>query len=672
MAVDILNKDKEEQAGTGTAGAAPPPGAGQAPSQPSSVTAPTGAGSPAMGKSQTGSGFVNLQKVIGANQNNKLGSTVAGGITGAAQKTNQGLANAKQDFQQKTQANQVGGAESVAARDNTINKIVNFPVNTTGQGPNAQATTTPVQSPITDADADQFVKFQSGTYEGPTGLANFEDLAQQALRTQQLGDATRSGGGIQNLLRQYVGKGAYTQGQQGLDRLILGQTGGKDLAQARRTTVGATSALQNAEQGAANTAEAQKALAQQFALDTKKKLADTRTGLESGIDKQYTDADAAEKARLSDFDAIRSDLTKEYNNAEIPQITNPAYLNWASRKAAAGVSGMPFNEPMPPQMINDPNYQGSGQIDTPQTRAQGALQTLLNKGYLNQDTYNQLNSQMENAVKYGLDPTELINQNLSSINAQNLAKSGFVNDASRAQLGALNRLSGRTNAEDTYLNGSGAYQKGNIALDSGTINSTIDDYKKLMDDEIAYRQLSAEEQQRQGAAAQARMDQLRAQQSRWATQGAGGIAWDASNAAREGLLGSNVNDMLNRTIDNLSPTGLVSGAKNTVDSIGSAVGNIFSGWSDKNLKTDIKDGNKSVESFLDSIKPYDYKYTSEKFGKGPQTSVMAQDLEKTAEGKASIEEHPEGKKVNYAKLAGMMLASQANLNARLKKLEGKK
>lgn len=96
------------------------------------------------------------------------------------------------------------------------------------------------------------------------------------------------------------------------------------------------------------------------------------------------------------------------------------------------------------------------------------------------------------------------------------------------------------------------------------------------------------------------------------------------------------------------------------------------GFSDENLKTNIKSGSPDVSKFLDSLKPYSYDYKNSAHGKGKHTSVMAQDLEKTPEGAQAIEEYPEGKAVNYAKLAGMMLASQADLHQRVKKIESNK
>lgn len=93
--------------------------------------------------------------------------------------------------------------------------------------------------------------------------------------------------------------------------------------------------------------------------------------------------------------------------------------------------------------------------------------------------------------------------------------------------------------------------------------------------------------------------------------------------------------------------------------------------SDKNNKEDIKDGEQSVEQFLESLKPSSYNYKDTKYGKGEQTGVMAQDLEKTSAGKAMVVDTPEGKMVDYGKGFGTITAAVASLHDRIKELEGK-
>lgn len=91
--------------------------------------------------------------------------------------------------------------------------------------------------------------------------------------------------------------------------------------------------------------------------------------------------------------------------------------------------------------------------------------------------------------------------------------------------------------------------------------------------------------------------------------------------------------------------------------------------SDERLKTDVK--HFDSEKFLDALKSYQYKYKDPKsFGEGKQVGVMAQDLEKTAP--QMVIDTPRGKVIDYNKAGGPMLASLAELNDRVKELEGKK
>lgn len=91
--------------------------------------------------------------------------------------------------------------------------------------------------------------------------------------------------------------------------------------------------------------------------------------------------------------------------------------------------------------------------------------------------------------------------------------------------------------------------------------------------------------------------------------------------------------------------------------------------SDEEAKDHLKSPGK-LQSFLDALKAYEYEYKEpEKFGYGKHISPMAQDIEKSELGKPGVVETSEGKMVDYGKLGGVMLASQALMNDRLNDLE---
>lgn len=90
--------------------------------------------------------------------------------------------------------------------------------------------------------------------------------------------------------------------------------------------------------------------------------------------------------------------------------------------------------------------------------------------------------------------------------------------------------------------------------------------------------------------------------------------------------------------------------------------------SDERCKKDIKPFDSSA--FLDELTGYKYKYKRpEVDGKGKQVGVMAQDLEKTDAAGAVVEDESGKKQIDYGKLGGAILASLADMNERLKKIE---
>ena len=94
--------------------------------------------------------------------------------------------------------------------------------------------------------------------------------------------------------------------------------------------------------------------------------------------------------------------------------------------------------------------------------------------------------------------------------------------------------------------------------------------------------------------------------------------------------------------------------------------------SDEEAKKNIKKaGGKDISKFLDALEAKSWDYKDEKHGKGKKYGVMAQALEKSKIGKSMVEDTPEGKAVNVAQGFGAVLASAAEMNKRLKKLEGK-
>ncbi len=90
--------------------------------------------------------------------------------------------------------------------------------------------------------------------------------------------------------------------------------------------------------------------------------------------------------------------------------------------------------------------------------------------------------------------------------------------------------------------------------------------------------------------------------------------------------------------------------------------------SDEGLKANIKDGDKAARRAMESLSAKTYNYKDEKFGRGSQLGIIAQDLEKVVPD--AVVNTPEGKMVHAGKLGGANTAMIAALGRRLLKLEG--
>lgn len=182
-----------------------------------------------------GSGFTNINRILQANQQNRLGSAIQSGVKQGATAFKTGLKESENKF------------------GSTISDIVNRKQqDVTSVGGTTQRLTQGA-SDISQTEQDAANRLISQNYGQDKlsgGLGNINTLAGQAQQTEGLARQTGTAEGRQNLLQRFVGKGQYTGGQQKLDNLILGQTGQDELAAARRAGVGLGSDLSQAQQGA--------------------------------------------------------------------------------------------------------------------------------------------------------------------------------------------------------------------------------------------------------------------------------------------------------------------------------------------------------------------------------------------------------------------------------------
>jgi len=98
--------------------------------------------------------------------------------------------------------------------------------------------------------------------------------------------------------------------------------------------------------------------------------------------------------------------------------------------------------------------------------------------------------------------------------------------------------------------------------------------------------------------------------------------------------------------------------------------------SDENQKQPAKlpSAKKEINSFLDQLAARKYEYKDPSMpgaAEGERVGIVAQDLERSSLGKTLVKDTPNGKMVDTVQGFGTVLAAQAELNRRLKKIEKK-
>lgn len=231
-----------------------------------------------MAQQQQGSGFSNIQNILSANQGNKLGSAVGGGVQAVSKEAQQGLQNSQQDFQNQTQQ----GLTNLGNEKTIEQNVLQNPTN------------------ATDQDVANFATYRGGQYGGPTTLSNADQLHNKAQEAEQLGQAGQTQAGRLGLLQRFASGGnQYSSGQQNLDNLLLGQSANNNLAAARRTTFGLGNKVNQAAQNAQNTAQTVQGQYQNFANQTNQDIQNQQNPVMAQLSTAATSAQAAKDARAA-------------------------------------------------------------------------------------------------------------------------------------------------------------------------------------------------------------------------------------------------------------------------------------------------------------------------------------------------------------------------------------
>lgn len=420
-----------------------------------------------------GTGFTNINRVLGANQNNRLGQTISQGVLGQTEQARGNIRQSNEKFAEQAGAGRLDTEANRVARQNTLNKVT-------------QSTDAP---PVLGEDeTKQFENFRTGKYTGPQSLGNEAEIRSQAENAQSLGKMTQTAGGREGLLQRFAGGGGYGVGQQKVDQLLLsGAPGG--LNAIRRYTQGLGDEQERAISGARNigqeyanraqafnqeTGEATKAAYDPINAQIEAKLAAAQAQ-ENQRSKQYSDIkDLLDPSRRSSLESLKglsdqqaqeqainklkeqgllkdSDIDKIAHNTTATKLdsghgmTNDLYeiLNAQNIKN----SGLGFwqdfnNDNRAVDPLRDYDFYKTSQGDSIMTRKGQDIQTELNKR-------NSVNSQA------------LLNS-LNSQDAANLNKQNLTGSIDAARLNALNKLSGSKNSD--VVAGTD-YKAGNTSFD---------------------------------------------------------------------------------------------------------------------------------------------------------------------------------------------------------------
>jgi X-X-X-Leu-X-X-Gly heptad repeat protein len=246
-------------------------------------------------REQVGTGFTNLNRLINANKNNRLGSTIGQGITGQAATARQGVQTASQKFNEQAQANRLDTDQNKQRAQSILGNVEN----------------------VNDDDVNAFTTFRSGRYEGPNQIEGQQKLLNQASSAESLGNLATSQGGRQALLQRFVGGAGYNQGKQRLDNLLLGSSAGNTLRNARRETAGLTENVSQAADAAQQTGNFLANQARQFGQQVTGQATTMKSQGSNALDAYVNSVAHSEEDRQKLFKSLRDQLTGvDWSNEE--------------------------------------------------------------------------------------------------------------------------------------------------------------------------------------------------------------------------------------------------------------------------------------------------------------------------------------------------------------------
>lgn len=401
---------------------------------------------------QQGTGYTNISQIVNANQGNQLGQTIGTDVQKSGQQAQNQVNQAQDQFNQQTSANQANTSQNANLVQNVLNDPTKY----------SQQTGQPGQQ------AAQFQQLMSGAYQGPTGLANAQQLQSNAQNVGQMGQALNSAGGRTGLLQQFVGNPQYNQGEQTLDSVLLGKSNAPELAAAKQQALQLQGQTNNAVSGAQATGQQQTNQAQQFGQAVQNQFGQNVAGINSGLQNQAAAAQQGSNKQYQDTLAALKSGNVTQQQAQLLGLTNGEQVTGNTLQNIGSF------------LQQNPQQATAQNVANSQQYAQLAALQQLGGNYAPQQaqqTLQQYAGQSGQAGQFAANPAVIGNS--SAFNTANQAANANYNsivDPAQANLTAAqnnaNNYSGNGNGSIGYIINKGAAQNA-LTNEQNAYNSAL-------------------------------------------------------------------------------------------------------------------------------------------------------------------------------------------------------
>ena len=249
-----------------------------------------------VGRRERGTGFTNIQRLLGANvgAGQKMGSAIGQSLGAKAGKLSEDVTRAGKAFQDRYADSTRKQEEAFKVAEGLIPSSVEGISGESGLGSMDEETAKSIGKQLAEAK----------TYQGPMGIEGASQLASRGASLAGLGQLARGGAYGQGLLLQGTAGRTkpYTRGQSSLDAFLLGQSkeAQKDIKQAAAQTAGAEQKAQTIASGAEQQAQEGSGALSARGADILKKAAESGESI-SKYGKEQADKYIDDASRLADI-----------------------------------------------------------------------------------------------------------------------------------------------------------------------------------------------------------------------------------------------------------------------------------------------------------------------------------------------------------------------------------